>query len=51
MDGISISEVVEAVKKRMCDDYCRFPREDMNDIEEEEMWEEHCSSCPLNLLD
>ena len=43
----TVTEIIEEVKEQMCDDYCRYPREQsmaemaINDI---------CENCPMNRL-
>ena len=43
---ISIPEVVEQVKARICDEYCRYPFE----ISDEDELHKKCGECPLGLL-
>lgn len=43
-----VSETIEAVKRQICDDYCKYPAEYSG--ENEQMLEEQCEDCPLNRL-
>ncbi len=49
-EGLStiVSETIEAVKRQICDDYCKYPAEYSGEYEQ--MLEEQCEDCPLNRL-
>ena len=52
-DYDSIREKIEKEKARMCDDYCRYPREPIPKGKGEEWLLEDdspCVTCPLNYL-
>lgn len=40
----TIPEIVEEVKKNICDNYCKYPSEY---TDQEQMIEERCENCPL----
>ena len=42
-----LKEIIGHVQTEICDDYCKFPYQHLN---EEEM-ESVCNGCPLNKLD
>lgn len=42
----TVSQVIEEVKEQMCEDYCRYPNELLN----EEDLLDVCTVCPLNKL-
>lgn len=48
----SIIEILEEVRDRMCDDYCRYPHEwDEEEHDGQELCDsEICANCPLNRL-
>ena len=39
--------LLETIETEMCDDYCRYPDDY---IDEDKLIEQHCDTCPLNLL-
>ena len=41
-----LQAMTEDVAAKMCDHYCRFPRE----VEDEDLMAEICDECPLNKL-
>lgn len=46
-DGKNIDELIESIKERMCDKYCKYPNEcDDGD----EMIDTICVNCPLSEL-
>lgn len=52
MSGIYDS-VLEIVKAKMCDGYCKYPAEYSvkdNDLNYDRLVDDVCSSCPLNIL-
>ena len=46
-DGENIDELIESVKERMCDHYCKYPAEYHDP---DEMIETVCANCPLSEL-
>ena len=47
----TVTGIIEEVKLRMCDDYCRYPREWDDEEQGMELCEsEICENCPLNKL-
>ena len=47
----TVAEIIEHVKVRICDDYCRYTKEWDSETEGCELYEsEICTNCPLNLL-
>ena len=47
----TVTEIIDEVKRRMCDDYCRYPRERNSEEEGQELYEsEICNNCPLEML-
>ena len=46
-DKHTILEIMEDVKEKMCDKYCRFPYE----CEDEDRLDRICENCPLNRLE
>jgi len=47
----TLSEILEEVKEKMCNDYCRYPNEWDEEKEGCELCEsEVCANCPLNRL-
>ena len=42
----TVSQIIEEVKEQICDDYCRYPRELLN----EEDLTDTCTTCPMNRL-
>lgn len=49
-NDISIESLKENVKTRICEDYCRYPRETKSDYEYDNMIDSICANCPLELL-
>ena len=56
-NGDSMSDmydaVLENVKSRICDGYCKYPAEYSvkdNDLNYDRLVDDVCSSCPLNIL-
>ena len=43
----TVAEIIEEVKEQMCDDYCRYPREQS---EAEMAINDICENCPMNRL-
>ena len=43
----ALSQVLDDVKEKMCDEYCKYP----NEYEDNEILEVICEKCPLNRLD
>lgn len=43
----TVPGIIEEVVGRICDEFCRWPDEY---IEEEDLYRAHCNDCPLNLL-
>ncbi len=47
----TVNEIIEEVKYKICEDYCRYPREWDEEKEGKELCEsEICENCPLNRL-
>lgn len=47
----TVTGIIEEVKLRMCDDYCRYPREWDDEEQGMELCEsEICENCPLMRL-
>lgn len=48
---MSITEIIEEVKEKMCNDYCKYPHEWDEKKEGMELCESDvCLNCPLNKL-
>lgn len=39
--------IIEDIKQKMCDDYCKMPQETCS----QEELDEYCKTCPLNMLE
>ena len=47
----TVTQIFEEIKDRMCNDYCRYPREWDEEKEGQELCESDvCGNCPLNRL-
>lgn len=47
----TVSQIIEEVKYRMCNDYCRYPNEWDEEKEGKDLSESiYCMVCPLNRL-
>lgn len=48
--SISATEIIDEVRERMCNEYCRYSH-DWDYETQGDLWEsEICASCPLNRL-
>ena len=52
---LSVTDIIEDVKQKICDDYCKFPDECLAkysdlDIADDELYRQYCENCPLNRL-
>ncbi len=52
MDSIkTIPELLEDIKEKICDQYCKYPEKYGTELEElDELYENHCNDCPLKYL-
>lgn len=46
----TVYDIIEEVKIEMCEEYCRFPREWDEEVEQETLNDAKCAKCPLNRL-
>ena len=46
---LTISDIVDKVNMEMCEKYCRYPQE-YGEAGYDQMLDERCDNCPLNLL-
>lgn len=47
----TVADILCEVIQDMCDKYCKFPQEYENTgADDERMYDEKCSNCPLNKL-
>lgn len=54
MTGQTITEILEDVREKMCDDYCKYPNQPIPEGKDED-WllkdeSSPCMNCPLNQL-
>lgn len=47
---MSITEIIEDVRERMCNEYCRYPHEWDYETQGELSESDICENCPLNQL-
>ena len=55
MENQSVTEILEHVKTKICDTYCKYPEQceaEHKDYDEayNVLLEKYCEGCPLNLL-
>jgi hypothetical protein len=48
--GMSVTEIIDEVRERMCNKYCKYPYEWDEETQGELSESEICASCPLNRL-
>lgn len=48
--GMSVTEIIDEVRERMCNEYCKYPYEWDEEKQGELSESEICASCPLNRL-
>lgn len=46
----TISQLLEEVANEICNNYCKYMRENCSDEEFDKILDKHCSNCPLNKL-
>lgn len=46
----TVPDIIEEVKIEMCEEYCRFPHEWDEEVEQETLEDGKCVKCPLNRL-
>lgn len=47
----TVCDILNTVAAQVCDDLCKWPEKYRDgDDEQEELYAEHCNSCPLRML-